>query len=585
MSDIIQLLPDAIANQIAAGEVIQRPSSVVKELVENALDAGSKDIKVIIKDAGKTLIQVVDDGKGMSETDARMSLERHATSKLRTADDLFAIKSMGFRGEALASIAAISQLDMKTRLAADDYGTRISTHGSEVKVQEPAQCPVGTSIEVKNLFFNVPARRKFLKSDPVEFRHISDEFGRLALAHPEVAFSLHHNNSEVYLLPKGNLRQRVVGVIGKKYNDKLVPVSEETNYVAISGFVGKPEAARKKRGDQYLFVNQRFIKSPYLNHAISAGFEQIIAPENYPLYVLFLEIDPARIDVNVHPTKQQIKFEDERLIYNYLRVSIRHALGKYSVTPSLDFDQEPIFNQGARIESKSRFEQSNVEHWDKLFEGLQSGQAASQDETVVLQSKVFDEQQVEEVRSNVPFQLHNSLLISQIKSGAVVVDQQAAHERILYEKYLEIHRNAVPAVQKALFPLTLDLNPAESETFKELLTIVNSIGFEVEDFGHNTFIIHGTPAELDSAQSTSVLQEVLARFTNDLDTGMEKSERVAKALSLSTAIRRGTYLPPDERQTMIDVLFACENPYTSPSGRKCFIVLELDELLKRFNKD
>jgi len=563
----------------------------VKELVENAIDAGATDIQVIIADAGKTLIRIVDNGAGMSETDARMSLERHATSKLRTAEDLFAIKSMGFRGEALASIAAIAHMEMKTRLQGDELGTRIVTEGTKVKLQEPAQCPEGTSIEVKNLFYNVPARRKFLKSDPVEFRHISDEFARLALAHPGLNFSLHHNDSEVYRLHAGNLRQRAVGILGKKHNEHLVPVSEETNYVAINGFVGKPEAARKTRGDQYLFVNKRFIKSPYLNHAINAAFEQMLPERAYPLYVLFLEIDPERIDVNVHPTKQEIKFEDERLIYNYLRVSIRHALGKYSITPSLDFDQDSSLMNTRRPDPLQQRQQSNIQHWDKLYEGLQSGSSQPSQSTVTLQSEVFVSDQDDEQTGapsdarDFPYQLHNSLLVSHIKSGAVVVDQQAAHERILYERYLKMYSASNPAVQKALFPITLELSPADSAVFKDLLPVVNDLGFEVENFGQDTYIVHGTPAELDTSEGSTILTEMLNRFKEDLDPRLNTSEKIAKALSMSTATRRGTSLPGEERQSLIDMLFACENPYTSPSGRKCFIVLELDDLLKRFNKD
>jgi len=590
MSDIIRLLPDAIANQIAAGEVIQRPASVVKELIENAVDAGATDIQVIIKEAGKSLIKVVDNGNGMSETDARMSLERHATSKLRTSEDLFAIKTMGFRGEALASIAAIAQMEIRTRQEDDEVGTRIAIEASRVKTQEPAQCAPGTSIDVKNLFFNVPARRKFLKSDPVEFRHISEEFARVALAYPGIGFSLHHNDIEIYRLPAGKLRQRVVGVIGRKHNEHLVPVSEETSYVIIKGFVGKPDAAKKSRGDQYLFVNNRFIKSPYLHHAIRAAFDEMIASNVHPMYIVYLEIDPTKIDVNVHPTKQQIKFEDERLIYNYLRVSARHALGKYSVTPSLDFDQERAFrpDHGMRPHDPSEhLQRTNLQHWDKVLEGMQN--EPGQDQTLTLQSEVFldnqDRPSLSSDKSSAPYQLHNTLLISQIKSGALIVDQQAAHERILYERLLKSLDNDNPGVQKVLFPLTLELGSGDASVFKDLLPLINGVGFEVEDFGQNSFVIHGTPAALDCSDEKQVLLDMLDMFKNDLDPIVGNKEKIAKALSLSSATRRGSFLPIEERQTLVDVLFACENPYTSPSGRKCFVVLELEELLKRFNKD
>ncbi|MFT6320836.1 MAG: DNA mismatch repair protein MutL, partial [Granulosicoccus sp.] len=344
MADVIQLLPDSIANQIAAGEVIQRPASVVKELMENSIDAGSTQIKLIIKDAGKTLIQVIDNGCGMSETDARMSFERHATSKIREAKDLFAIKTMGFRGEAMASIAAIAQVEMKTRKHNEDVGVRLMMEGSEIKSQEPCQCNAGTSISIKNLFYNVPARRNFLKTTTVEMRHIIDEFQRVALANPDIFFSLHHNGTEVFHLPESNLRQRIVNIFGQHSNKKLVPVLEETEALSLEGFVGKPEFAKKTRGEQFFFVNRRFIKSGYLNHALMGAYEDVLAKDTYPLYVIFIEIDPARIDINVHPTKQEIKFDDERLVYNYLKVSVRHALGQYSITPTLDFDQEQILN-------------------------------------------------------------------------------------------------------------------------------------------------------------------------------------------------------------------------------------------------
>ena len=343
MADVIQLLPDSIANQIAAGEVIQRPASVVKELMENAIDAGSTSVKLVVKDAGKTLIQVIDNGSGMSETDARMCFERHATSKIRKANDLFSLVTKGFRGEAMASIAAIAQVEMRTRLEGQDLGTKIIIEGSEVKKQEACQSPQGSTISVKNLFYNVPARRKFLKSNPVEMRYIMDEFQRLAIAHSDIFFSLHHNNVELFHLPPGSLRQRVVGVLGTNTNKKLVPLKEDTEILNLSGFVGKPEFAKKTRGEQLFFVNNRFIKSSYLNHAVMTAYEELLPKDTFPLYVIFIEIDPTRIDINVHPTKQEIKFDDERLVYNYLKVAVRHSLGQYSIMPTLDFEQLPAF--------------------------------------------------------------------------------------------------------------------------------------------------------------------------------------------------------------------------------------------------
>lgn len=593
MSDVIRLLPDSIANQIAAGEVIQRPASVVKELIENAIDAGADDIQVIIRDAGKTLIQVVDNGMGMSAPDARMSFERHATSKISTADDLFAIHSMGFRGEALSSIAAIAHVEMRTRREEHTVGTDLYIEGSEVKRQEPCQTPVGTYIAVKNLFYNVPARRKFLKSDTVEYRHILDECVRLALAHPELAFSLHHNDREVFRLPKSNQRQRVVGVLGKRCNEYLVPVSEETSYVGISGFAGKPDYAKKSRGDQFLFVNRRFIKSPYLYHAIRSAFEDMIAPEAHPFYVLFLTIDPERIDINVHPTKQQIKFEDERLIYNYLRVAVRHALGKYSVTPTLDFEQETAFgSSGSRKPAgqagTSGRDTPQKQDWERLFEGMHDAHGESQADTVTLQSKVFHgtpDSPEDREPASVPYQLHKSLLVTQIKSGLLVVDQQTAHERILYERCMASLTTGKRHTQKALFPVTLELNSADSAILKEILEEINALGFDIQEFGGDTFVVHGSPAEVGEVNEEEVVRAMLTQYKEDLELSLGINERISRAVSLSTARKRGKFIPPEERQLLIDMLFACENPYTGPTGRKCFLILELDELFRRLNRD
>ena len=589
MNDLIRLLPDAIANKIAAGEVIQRPASVVKELVENAVDAGSTDIKVIIKDAGKSLIRVVDNGRGMTESDARISFERHATSKLRSADDLFAISTMGFRGEALASISAVAQVDMSTRTAESDLGTRIVIEGSTIRKQEACQTAAGTVIDVKNLFFNVPARRKFLKSNPVEFKHIADEFARIALAHPSIAFSLHHNDSEIYRLGTGNMRQRAVGVLGKKYNENLVPVEESTSYVEISGFVGKPDIAKKTRGEQFLFVNSRFIKSAYLNHAVRIAFEEMLPEGTHPFYLLFLSIDAERIDVNVHPTKQEIKFEDERLIYNYLRVAVRHALGKYSVTPTLDFERSMGFSQDqqrpvAPADPLKRVTTDNARRWEMLYDDLVT-QPAEQS-TVTLQSDIFPDQPQldtdQDESGETPYQIHNSLLISHIKSGVVIVDQQAAHQRILYERYLKASANQQAAIQKMLFPITVELNQAESALISEIMHDVNEMGFEVEAFGGDSVIVHGMPPELAGRDMETVIRSILDTYISERSESLGVREKLAKAIAIQAGRKRGTFMQPEERQTMMDLLFACDNPYTSPTGRKCFITLELEEILQRF---
>ncbi|RMD73135.1 MAG: DNA mismatch repair endonuclease MutL [Bacteroidetes bacterium] len=635
MADLIQLLPDAIANQIAAGEVIQRPASVVKELLENAIDAGATHIQLIVKEAGKQLIQVVDDGCGMSETDARLCFERHATSKIRSADDLFHIRTMGFRGEALASIAAIANVELRTRLHDAETGTRIVIEGSEVKVQEPCVCPAGTSMAVKNLFFNVPARRKFLKSNAVEMRHIIDEFQRVALAHPELFFSLTHNGQELFHLPKGNLRQRIVHLMGKNYNERLVPVGEETEVLRISGFVGKPEYARKTRGEQFFFVNGRFIKSPYLHHAVMSAYQDLIPEESWPLYVIFLEMDPARIDVNVHPTKQEIKFEDERLVYNYLRVAVRHALGQHSITPTLDFEQEASLaahkNFGrpttpppaeptprtvrqsgdeAAPRTGSALQQVNLRHWEKLFEGLdefdEGGQRSATPESIVLPSAANTEPPPSEGSGAPPaqaapaeegaamplaheqrvWQMHGRYIVTPIKSGFMLIDQQAASERVRYEHYLQRLGQQQTATQRLLFPVTWHTSPADAALVQELLPHLQQAGFDLAPFGKDTFIVHGLPAELTDHPAgrdvAALLDGLLEQYRQHQELEVQLHERLARALARSTALPAGRNLSEEEMQQLIDQLFACSMPYKSPSGRRCFLTFEFDELERRF---
>ena len=634
MADVIQLLPDSIANQIAAGEVIQRPASVVKELMENSIDAGSTQIKLIIKDAGKTLIQVIDDGCGMSETDARMSFERHATSKIRTAKDLFAIKTMGFRGEAMASIAAIAQVEMKTRKHNEDVGVRLTIEGSEIKSQEPCQCNAGTSLSIKNLFYNVPARRNFLKTTTVEMRHIIDEFQRVALANPDIFFSLHHNGTEVFHLPESNLRQRIVNMFGQNSNKKLVPVLEETDALRLEGFVGKPEFAKKTRGEQFFFVNKRFIKSGYLNHALMGAYEDVLSKDTYPLYVIFIEIDPARIDINVHPTKQEIKFDDERLVYNYLKVSVRHALGQYSITPTLDFDQEQILNNhplpnmsdsrregisappflgssggssssgttsgGERYETFSSkanntpLDSSNLQNWKKMYDGLdefdesQAGSIADQPITIesgMSEGNELDDGSQSFSRDVKPlFQIHSTYIVSHIKSGYILVDQQAAHERILYERYLSMLNEKEAVIQKELFPRNITLNPADSEILKDLLPQINLLGFDIQEFGKDAFVIHGVPADLKTSQDEQkIIEQLLEQYKSNQDLNLNIFENIARAMARSSAIKKGQSLTQEEMRELIDQLFACAMPFTSPTGKKCFVTFELDELAKKFS--
>lgn len=626
MADVIQLLPDNVANQIAAGEVVQRPASVVKELLENAVDAGATQIRLVVREAGKTLIQVIDNGCGMSETDARMSFERHATSKIRDAKDLFALRTMGFRGEALASIAAVAQVELRTRRAIDELGTRVIVEDSAVRAHEPCQNNSGTSISVKNLFYNVPARRNFLRSDSVEMRHVLDEFQRVAIANPDLMFTLHHNDQEVYHLPQGSLRHRIVKMYGEPVNKKLVPVAEETEILKITGFVGKPDYFKKNRGEQLFFVNKRFIKSNYLQHAVTTAYEDLLPDGTFPFYVLFLEIDPARIDVNVHPTKQEIKFDDERLVYNFLKVTVRHALGRHNIMPTLDFEQEPAFQSrperwpavppsepssgGSQYPNKrydnlqNEREENNRRQWEKAFANLdflgisavpelEDTPTANNSETPNFEVRSSDENDMlldssdsllGGRRQKEPYQLHGQYIISQIKSGFLLIDQHAASERILYERYLDALRQAPIATQQLLFPKSMDFNPADALLLRDLLPEINKLGFEVAEFGGNTFVIHGTPADLSEGVSTDVLLDrLLSQFRENLEFDLGIHDNLARVMAANAALRRGQQLSPREMQELIDQLFACSIPFKSPSGRHCFLTFELDELSKRFN--
>ncbi len=628
MADIIRLLPDNIANQIAAGEVVQRPASVVKELLENAIDAGGRNIRLIVKDAGKTLIQVIDDGIGMSETDARLCFERHATSKIRSSDDLFSIRTMGFRGEALASIAAVAQVEMRSKQRKQELGVRIVIEGSELMLQEPCQATAGTSIAVKNLFFNVPARRNFLKSDTIEMRHITNEFQQIVLAHPDIHFSLHHNGSKLYHLPAGNLRQRIVGVLGTKSNQSLIPIEEETDIIKIYGYIGKPEFAKKKRGDQFFFVNKRFIKSNYLQHAIFQAYEDLLPQKMYPLFVVFLELDPAKIDVNVHPTKQEIKFEDERLVYNYLKVTTRHALAQNSITPTLDFDletsiteqiereqqekEEKLLGKTQYFDSKiggntskpissgsggawqkkeqSSREHSNQKHWEMLYKGLLDD-TEEDDEDKRFESSISNEglfvenkttNNIEDLSPKQLYQLHNTYIVSPIKSGFLLIDQAAAHQRILFERYLTAIEAREPLTQHQLFPQSVELSAADSELLKGFLPELNAMGIDIKEFGNTSFVIHGLPPELKELDVQAMLEELLEQYQLGLNLKLDLSENLARAMAKQAALKAGNSLTQLEMQELINQLFACELPFQAPNGRKTFITVELDELKKRF---
>ena len=625
MSDIIQLLPDAVANQIAAGEVVQRPASAVKELIENAIDAGADRIKLIVKDAGKTLIQVIDNGCGMSVTDARLCFERHATSKIRKAEDLFAIRSMGFRGEAMASIAAIAQVELKTRRIEDELGTVIQIEGTKVVNQFPEALPAGTSISVKNLFYNIPARRNFLKSNSVEMRHIIDEFQRIALANPEIFLSLHSENNELFHLTPGTLKQRIVHLFGNNYNQKLVPVEEETSIINLTGFIGKPEYAKKTRGEQFFFVNKRFIRDPYLNHAVMNAYEEILPAETFPMYVLFIDIDPSKIDINVHPTKTEIKYEDDKAIYAIIRSAVKRSLGRYNITPSLDFDQETSFsgmisskpideiqaptitfnpnfnpfeseigslrpsNNSRSNDYSSRFEREAVpKNWDTLY---QITETETPTQLPLLDTK---EQETDERPVIIPkaeskksfFQIHNRYIVSQIHSGIMLIDQQAAHERILFEQYKEQLENNQGSSQQSLFPTTIDLSPSDFELMDDILPELQTLGFQLRPFGKTTYIVDGIPADLgNNINEKQIIEQLLEDYKhNRTELKVDKRDHLAKSLAKSAAIKAGISLNNDAIEELIDKLFACESPNISVHGKPTIITLTLAELMEKFDK-
>jgi DNA mismatch repair protein MutL len=618
MPDIIQLLPDAVANQIAAGEVVQRPASAVKELIENAIDAGADKIQLILKDAGKSLIQVIDNGCGMSLTDARMCFERHATSKIRKAEDLFAIRTMGFRGEAMASIAAIAQVELKTRRHEDELGTCIIIEGSEVISQEACSANTGSSISIKNLFYNTPARRNFLKSNPVEMRHIIDEFQRVALANPQVFLTMHHDGQEVYHLPASAMKQRIVHLFGNNYNQRLVPVEEETTIINLRGFVGKPEFARKTRGEQFFFVNNRFIKDAYLNHAVLTAFQELLPDETFPLYVLFIDIDPAKIDINVHPTKTEIKYQDEKSIYAIIRSAVKRSLGKYNITPTLDFDQEnsighlitqkpfeeivqptiafnPDFNPFAAEKKSSEREipflrDSNNHHtaiprnWDTLYE-ISKKEETLQHQIHEEKSIPVNEQDITKSSEKQFFQVHNRFILSQIKSGFMLINQQAAHERILYERFLQQLQNHSGVSQQSLFPQSVTLNSSDFELLKELLPDIRALGFDIREFGRNTVVVEGIPADINNANEHELLEQLLEGFKNNLSIlKLDKRDNLARSLARNAALKVGVKLSMEEMNQLVDQLFACQMPNMALNGKPVISTFTLNELAERFEK-
>jgi len=589
--DCIKLLPDNIANQIAAGEVVQRPASAVKELLENALDAGATEIKLVVKEGGTQLIQVIDNGFGMSPTDARMCWERHATSKIVKADDLFRLTSFGFRGEALASIAAIAQVDMKTKRREDELGTHIRIEGSKIIEQEPIACLNGTQFAIKNLFYNVPARRNFLKSIPVELRHIIDEFTRVAMPHHQIAFSLFHNDKEVFDLKPASAAQRIAELMNKKNDNDFLTVSESHDLLNVKGFVGKPEIAKKTRGEQFLFVNNRFIKDAYLHHAIVNAFDQLIAKDQYPMYVLFLEIDPSRIDVNIHPTKTEIKFDDERAMYTLVKSAVKKALGQYVVIPELEFSDPNVFNPVAFLQHQPEptsgqkstasktpqftpFPSNNsmrgvqTAQWHKLFENqyLENREEPSISAQHQLKVDTFKSQISD------AFQFADGFLVARKNEQLIVVDQRAAHERILYEKYMQsIARRSAP-IQQLLFPRTLELSGTDYILAHEIMDEMKELGFDVADFGSNCLIINGVPAETIKGTEKELLEGLLEHYKqNASQFSGDKRKALAVSLAQNEAILRTRSLKTEEITELLNQLFECEHPSVRPNGKAVYI--------------
>ncbi len=641
MLNIIQLLPDSIANQIAAGEVVQRPASVVKELLENSIDAQAKSIQLVVRDAGRTLIQVIDDGLGMSETDARMSFERHATSKIRTSDDLFRIKTMGFRGEALASIAAVAQVEMRTRRQdGDELGTLIRMEGSEVKTQEPISCLPGTNLLIKNLFFNVPARRNFLKSNSVEMRHILDEFQRIALAHAEVGFSLYHNDQEIYNLQAGKLSRRIVDMFGKSYREQLAFCEEETPYVKVRGYIGKPESAKKARGEQFFFANNRFIRHNYLHHAVIGAYDGTLPDNSHPFYVLFIDIDPSHIDINIHPTKTEIKFDDERSVYAIVMAAVKKAVGVYNLSPSLDFDGNVNFlvsphqnGTGSRSTTEEQpvtesrptsasprpmapswtSEQSGfpasvprkpaATNWQAMFDGLAAPEPteASQANPATISTdwlRQYDTETsapepgqavtlgsrantltTEEFDEQNIVQIQNRYLVAPVKSGMLLIDQRGAYERILYDQFHSALTKRNGASQQLLFPKTVTVMPVDYQLALDMRDELTSLGFQFDELGQHTFVIRGVPTLTTGESEEDLFANLLAQLRED--TGrlkLDRPEVLARSLARRSAGRHVTRLSGQERKALVDQLFASANPSYTPGGEPITSVLTLDKI-------
>ena len=603
MGDKIVLLPDNVANQIAAGEVVQRPASAVKELLENAIDAKATEIHLVVLDAGKSLIQVTDNGSGMSETDIRMAFERHATSKIKSAQDLFNLHTKGFRGEALASIAAVAQVNCKSKTETDDLASTLKIEGSKVTEQEYTSGINGTTISIKNLFFNIPARRNFLKSNQIEFKHIIDEFERVSLAHPDIQFRLTHNKTEIFNLAKGNFRQRIVAVFGNKYNERLVPVQEETDLVNLSGFVIKPSHAKRTRGEQFFFVNNRFIKSPFLHRAIVDAFDGLISSDQHPSYFVFMEIDPAKIDVNIHPTKTEIKFEDEHFIFAILKSAIKKSLGQFNVAPSIDFDADlqfqvppakpDAFVPPPRIDidpEYNPFKQDTVirtagkrargeqldpnQNWEKMFEGLKEEPKEEQIEMNVSFSE----------KKQQPLVLSNKYILYSVQSGLTILNTKRALERIFYQDFINQLENHSALSQQILFPVSINLAAGDMKILKDIETELVALGFDLNIAGPQIVVINGAPLHISEGEIKSVIEELLeSAKSENRDFEINKYKKLAERLAVRAASYQHQHLSEEEQFGLMDKLFATENPYLSLGGRPTLAQVDFNELDKFFN--
>lgn len=600
MADLIQLLPDSVANQIAAGEVIQRPASVVKELVENSIDSGADHIHIIIRDAGKTLIQIIDNGCGMSETDARMAFERHATSKIRKADDLFTIRTMGFRGEALASIAAIAHVELRTRRHEDELGTLLKIAGSEVSGQENVNCPQGSNLSVRNLFYNVPARRKFLKSPATEMRHIIDEFHRLTLANPDIAFTFTSDDSEMFNLQAGNKRQRIVGLFGKNINQNLVSVDTDTSIVKIEGFIGKPEFAKKTSGQQFFFVNNRYMKHPYFYNAVMNAYQNILPPDSVPSFFIYFDIDPGNIDINIHPTKTEIKFEEERNIWQIIQASVKESLGKFNIVPSIDFNTEqsieiPVSNRRTEVDQpeikinsdynpfrqdadqKYDFnkEHEQVKNWERLYQGFEKNPE--------IQTEFNIQKNVSHSDQNKILQFRNKYILTAVKSGLMIIHALRALERINYEEYLNNYKQSSNPVQSLLYPQTIEVDQSDAILLKEKLAEIRKFGFNIDEFGKSTFVVNGLPPGFNNEKTNEIIDSLLEMFKSSAkETEQLISERIAGIILKAHTHQTDQNISASEMKNIIDRLFACKQPNYSPEGKKIMFIFNEEELDKKF---